>query len=178
MVTLWLTQVNNNQITKQTLVTHCDSLLTCLRCHIRGIADCNITISGKCWLPLWSEMDMRLLLRCAAPRRGSRGAGKGSWLCRIRRGSPSPRHRCPVCVNCTVYCVLYCAVLWRVAHHGNYHGEERDSGTSVRAGRGNIRDIVSVISHDTHNTRLLWELRRGNYWYGGFVYFWCMLQVY
>ena len=68
----------------------------------------------------------------------------------------------PVSSVCELYSV-YCAVLWRVAHHGNYHGEERDSGTSVRAGRGNMRDIVSVISHDTHNTRLLWELRRGNY---------------
>ena len=127
--------------------------------------------TGKCWLPLWSEMDMRLLQRCAAPRRGSRGAGKGSWLCRIRRGSPPCLPPAPVSSVCELYSV-YCAVLWRVAHHGNYHGER------LKHQRESIRDIVSVISHDTHNTRLLWELRRGNYWYGGFVYFWCMLHVY
>ena len=61
------------------------------------------SFSGKCRLPLWSEMDMRLLLRCAAcsDEGGGQGGGKGSWLCRIRRGSPLPP--APVSSVCELY---------------------------------------------------------------------------
>ena len=106
------------------------------------------SFSGKCRLPLWSEMDMRLLLRCAAPMRGEVGRGEGflalshpAWV------SPPPRRRCPVCVNCTVVlCITPAGVpSWELPRR---HGDQ-SSHRESRAAWTRIRDTAS--SHMTHS---------------------------
>ena len=97
---------------QQTLMTHCDSLLSPVYFAIRG--NLLSLFSGRCWLPLWSEMDMRLetnLLRCAAPTRGGgcRGRGRVPGFVASGVGPPSPPGTGVQCVW-TVQCVLYSTV--------------------------------------------------------------------
>ena len=98
-------------------------------------------------------------------RRSGEG-GKGSWLCRIRRGS-APPGTTPVCVNCTVYSVLCitvaCVPPWELPR--------RDSDQRESPAPGEIFVTLRASSHMTHsycgNTG---QIR-------GFVYYRCMLQV-
>ena len=151
MVTFWLTQVNNNQLTKQTLVTHCDSLLTRLWCYIEYRLPYHYSPVSVDFHPrLWWIWDC-----WGAPLRwggeGFLALSHPAWVC-------SPRHQCVWTVQCTVYCAL----LWRVSHHGNYHGETQTSPVRARPRVKYSWHCERHLTWHSHNTGLLWE-RRGKY---------------
>ena len=74
-----------------------------------------------------------------------------------------------VCELYSVYCVQYGALLWRVSHHGNYHGYQRESRAVETFVTWPASSNMTLITPGT-----VGNYTAGNYRYGGFVYFWCM----